>query len=45
VQAEGAFIMGVGALLRENVLISKDGVLESDGTWEYLSTLLSVTAV
>merc|ERR1712153_39291 len=34
-QAEGAFVMGVGALLRENVLISKDGVLESDGTWEY----------
>jgi len=38
-QAEGAFVMGVGAVLREKVHIGKEGkakgVLLSEGTWKY----------
>eukprot|EP00658_Telonema_sp_P-2_P030507 TRINITY_DN23012_c0_g1_i2.p1 TRINITY_DN23012_c0_g1~~TRINITY_DN23012_c0_g1_i2.p1 ORF type:complete len:1326 (-),score=305.56 TRINITY_DN23012_c0_g1_i2:8-3985(-) len=34
-QAEGAFVMGVGCLLREDLLVDHRGVLVSDGTWEY----------
>ena len=35
-QCEGAFMMGVGHVLREKVLFDEhDGALISDGTWEY----------
>lgn len=35
-QAEGAFLMGLGHVLRERVLIDTNTAkLESDGTWEY----------
>jgi xanthine dehydrogenase small subunit len=34
-QCEGAFMMGVGHMLRERVLTDDNGVLLSDGTWEY----------
>lgn len=33
-QVEGAFVQGIGYLFEE-VLIGKDGKLQSDGTWEY----------
>jgi len=34
-QCEGAFLMGVGHLLREQSIILETGELESNGTWEY----------
>ena len=34
-QAEGAFVMGLGFLLREEVTHNEDGKLINDGTWEY----------
>jgi len=34
-QAEGAFMMGVGFLLREEIIHADDGRLVSNGTWEY----------
>jgi len=34
-QAEGAFVMGIGYFTREEVLISPDGKLNTDSTWEY----------
>jgi xanthine dehydrogenase molybdopterin-binding subunit B len=34
-QAEGAFMMGVGFLLREELFHAEDGMLVSNGTWEY----------
>ena len=34
-QVEGAFVMGQGFFLTEEVLFSSDGVCETPGTWEY----------
>jgi len=34
-QAEGAFVIGLGMMLREQVLIDESGELISNGTWEY----------
>lgn len=34
-QVEGAFMMGVGAILREHELQEPSGKLVSEGTWEY----------
>jgi xanthine dehydrogenase molybdopterin-binding subunit B len=35
VQVEGAFVMGLGEFLTEDVVFSSDGVLQSVGTFEY----------
>jgi xanthine dehydrogenase molybdopterin-binding subunit B len=41
-QAEGAFVMGLGHYLMEETLYGKDnGILHSDGTWEYKPPLAS----
>ena len=34
-QAEGAFVMGLGRLFREEVRYTAEGKLINDGTWEY----------
>jgi len=34
-QVEGAFIMGVGMMMTEDVVINDKGVLVANGTWDY----------
>ena len=41
-QTEGAFVMGLGYVFREEVLITNEGKNNSDDTWEYKPPMVEI---